>query len=220
MSPIESFLVIGRSILRHIAANEATVRRFDPEGVHQMRVGLRRFRAALSLFKQFFGDKQSGQIKAELKWLTEELAPARELDVYERSKVEPLGSALPSETGIEELADTLASRRAAAFDRAKAAVDSPRYRSLLLDTLQWLENGDWSKNPRRHGRSIAKFATKVLTRRTKKIKKKAGKLRKLDPGKRHKLRIAIKSCATEAISSRHCSLAIRGKSVCHNSRIA
>jgi triphosphatase len=93
---------------------------------------------------------------------------------------------------MKELADTLASRRAAAFNRAKAAVDSPRYRSLLLDTLQWLENGDWAKHRRRQGGPIERFAAKVLARRTKKAKEKAGKLRKLDPRQRHKLRIAVK----------------------------
>ena len=192
MSPVEAFLVIGRSILRHIAANEPAVRRSDPEGVHQMRVGLRRLRGAMALFKRLLGDKQSERIKSELKWLTGELAPARDLDVYERSKIEPLRGVLPGKTGMKELADTLSTRRAAAFNRAKAAIDSRRYRSLLLDTLQWLENGDWAKHRRRQGGPIERFAAKVLARRTKKAKKKAGKLRKLDPRQRHKLRIAVK----------------------------
>ena len=157
-----------------------------------MRVGLRRLRGAMALFKKLLGDKQSELIKSELKWLTGELAPARDLDVYERSKIEPLRSVLPGKTGMKEFADTLASRRAAAFNRAKAAVDSPRYRSLLLDTLQWLENGDWAKHRRRQGGPIERFVAKVLGRRTKKAKKKAGKLRKLDPRQRHKLRIAVK----------------------------
>jgi inorganic triphosphatase YgiF len=192
LSPIGAFLVIGRSILRHIAANEPAVRRLDSEGIHQMRVGLRRLRGAMALFKNLLGDKQSERIKSELKWLTGELAPARDLDVYERSKIEPLRGVLPGKTAMKELAETLASRRAAAFNRAKAAVDSPRYRSLLLDTLQWLENGDWAKHRRRQSGPIERFATKVLASRTKKAKKKAGKLRQLDPRQRHKLRIAIK----------------------------
>jgi triphosphatase len=191
MSPVEAFLVIGRSILRHIAANEPAVRRSDPEGVRQMRIGLRRLRGAMALFKKFLGDKQSERIKSELKWLTGELALARDLDVYEKSKIEPLRGVLPGKTGMKELADTLASRRAA-FNRAKAAIDSPRYRSLLLDTLQWLENGDWAKHRRRQGGPIERFAAKVLARRTKKAREKAGKLRKLDPRQRHKLRIAVK----------------------------
>jgi triphosphatase len=95
-------------------------------------------------------------------------------------------------TGMKELAETLASRRAAAFNRAKAAVDSPRYRSLLLDTLQWLENGYWPELRGRQGGPIERFAAKVLARRTRKAKKKAGKVRKLDPRQRHTLRIAVK----------------------------
>ena len=35
--------------VRDIAANEAAVRKSDSKGVHQMRVGLRRLRAAISL---------------------------------------------------------------------------------------------------------------------------------------------------------------------------
>ena len=42
MSPLKAFVVIGCSVLQHIAANESAARRSNPEGVHQMRVGLRR----------------------------------------------------------------------------------------------------------------------------------------------------------------------------------
>ena len=47
-----AFQVIGRSVLRHIAANEPAVRAADPEGVHQMRVGVRRLRAAIAVFSE------------------------------------------------------------------------------------------------------------------------------------------------------------------------
>jgi triphosphatase len=77
--------------------------------------------------------------------------------------------------------------------KAKDAVDSPRYRSLLLDTLDWLENGDWAKRARAGGhRRVERFAANILTRRTKKTMKKGKKLRELDARQRHKLRIAIK----------------------------
>ncbi len=48
----DAFATIGLACLRQIAGNEGAVRKGDPEGVHQMRVGLRRMRAALSLFKE------------------------------------------------------------------------------------------------------------------------------------------------------------------------
>src|SRR5258705_1607521 len=44
----EAFAVIGFSCLNHLAANEQAVRKEDFEGVHQMRVGLRRLRAAIT----------------------------------------------------------------------------------------------------------------------------------------------------------------------------
>ena len=193
ISTAGAFRIIGRSILRQITANESAVQRLDPEGVHQMRVGLRRMRAAISLFSELFGDEQTERIKSELKWLTGELAPARDLDVYERSKVEPLRRTAPMEPGMKELEAALETRRATAFDRAKIAVNSQHYRSLLLDTLQWLEIGNWARRSRRYGvRPIEWFATDVLARRTKKAMKKAKRLRQLLSLQRHKLRIVIK----------------------------
>lgn len=62
MSTANAFRVIARSALRHITANETPVQSLDPEGVHQIRVGLRRLRAAISLFSKLFGDKQTEQI--------------------------------------------------------------------------------------------------------------------------------------------------------------
>ena len=52
MSAIEGFQVIARSALRHFSGNADAIRKLDPEGVHQMRVGLRRLRAAISLFSK------------------------------------------------------------------------------------------------------------------------------------------------------------------------
>ena len=193
MSTTDAFRVIGRSILQQIAANKTAVESLDPEGVHQMRVGLRRLRAAMSLFAKLVGDQETEWIKSELKWLTSELALARDLDVYERSKVEPLRRSAPAGRGMKELEGELASRRAAAFGRARDAINSLRYRTLLLDTLQWLEIGDWARRSRRYRvRSVERFAANVLARRTKKAMKKAKRLRKLDSRHRHKLRIAIK----------------------------
>ena len=75
--------------------------------------------------------------------------------------------------------------------RAKDAVSSPRYRFLLLDTLCWLENGDWTKRSQRNGeRPIERFAAATLTRRTKKATKKAKKHgRGTNPFKKEWLRL-------------------------------
>ena len=193
MTTADAFRGIGRSILRHISANRAAVGRSDSEGVHQMRVGLRRLRAAMTLFSKLLGNKQTKRIKLELKWLTGELAPARDLDVYMRSKIVPMRGPAQAKRGMKELARALASRRHAAFVRATAAVASRRYRFLLLDSLQWIENGDWARRSRRSGQQpIERFAADILASRNSKAMKKAKKLRELGPRQRHKLRIAVK----------------------------
>jgi triphosphatase len=192
-STVEAFRAIGRSALRQIAANGPAVKNLDSEGVHQMRVGLRRLRAAISLFGELLGDRQTERIKSELKWLTGELAAAREFDVYRKNKIEPLRGVAPANRGMKELAGTLASRREAAFAKAKIAFNSPRNRQLLLDVLQWLETGDWAKRSRRYGhQAIERSATDILARRRKRIIKKAKRLRKLDAQQQHKFRIAAK----------------------------
>jgi len=60
------------------------------EGVHQMRVGLRRLRAAISLFGDIVTGRDTEVLKDELKWLTEELGPARDLDVLAKEAIAPL----------------------------------------------------------------------------------------------------------------------------------
>ena len=41
-----------------------------------MRVGLRRLRAAMSIFKALLQDVETEKLKTQLKWLTEQVGPA------------------------------------------------------------------------------------------------------------------------------------------------
>jgi len=197
MSTGEALHAIALGCLHHIAANEPAVRAHDAEGVHQMRVGLRRLRAAMAVFAELLDDEETARLKSELKWLTSELGPARDLDVYVTGNIRPLQRSLPDKRGIDALQSDLEARRAGAFTRAKKAVESPRYRTLLLDTLGWIESGHWTTTGDEliaalRRRAAGDFARDELARRAAKISKKAGKLAKLDARGRHKLRIAIK----------------------------
>src|SRR5262249_45187208 len=89
MTADEAFRVIARSAVRQFSGNADAVRNSDPEGIHQMRVGLRRLRAEISLFSKLLSGVGTQKIKAQLKWLTGELAPARELDVFVTENIEP-----------------------------------------------------------------------------------------------------------------------------------
>jgi inorganic triphosphatase YgiF len=192
-----AFQVIGLSCLQHLASDEDAVRKRDGEGIHQMRVGLRRLRAAISIFKGVLQDRQSQNIKAELKWLTEQLAPARDYDVFLEDSVQPMQEAQPQHSQMAVLHSALLQERAAGFAKAKNAVASERYRRLTLSAALWLADGNWSRygdsvRRRRRARPAKYLARETLTKRSKTIVKKIEKLEKLDAAHRHKLRIAIK----------------------------
>src|SRR5262249_2093424 len=77
-----AFRIIARSCLRQLIANQPATLRGDAEGLHQMRVALRRLRAVISLFGDMLGDRQTDAMKHKFKWITGELGPAREIDVF------------------------------------------------------------------------------------------------------------------------------------------
>ena len=190
----ESFQEIGRSVLRHIAANEPAVRASDPEGVHQMRVGVRRLRAVIAVFSELLECRQTEQIKRDLKWLAGKLGPVRDLDVFLKGTIDSFGGADPAMPGLSELRSEAVYRRDIAADAAKDAIESARYRLLVLAVLEWIEDGKWLKQSRPGGddRTIKEFAARLFDRRTRKARNKARKAGKLDAGQRHRLRIAIK----------------------------
>jgi triphosphatase len=193
----DAFIVIGFSCLRQIAGNELAVRARDPEGIHQMRVGLRRLRTVLSLFKDMLQGRETNRIKNQLKWLTEQLGPGRDSDVFVRKTVVPYLEHHPDRREFEVLAHDLEKERSAGFAKAQAAVEGERFRRLLLDCALWLIDGEWRNDDddlkrASRDRPAKTFAEEELARRTRKIVKRVRKLEKLDAKRRHKLRIAVK----------------------------
>jgi inorganic triphosphatase YgiF len=186
-----AFQVIGRSVLRHIAANEPAVNAADPDGVHQMRVGVRRLRAAIAVFSELLAGEQTEQIKRDLKWLAGKLGPVRDLDVFLKGKIESFEASDSPTAGLPELKSELTYRRDIAAESAKAAIATARYRLLVFNILEWIEDGKWLKRPQGK-RKIRSFAADLFERRTAKARRKAKKAGEVDAHARHKLRIAIK----------------------------
>ncbi|WP_424626881.1 CHAD domain-containing protein [Bradyrhizobium sp. SYSU BS000235] len=196
MRTSDAFRLVASMCLKQVVANRSAVLASDPEGIHQMRVGLRRLRTAISLFSDIIPGKKTDDIKVELKWLTAELSPSRELDVFVNGVVHPLeGSAHSAE--LRPLAAELSKRRDAALERAKAAVCSQRFRNLTLNVAEWLEIGRWRRPQdmllrERCEQPVEATAVAQLNRRWRKIRKRGRRLLELDATQRHKLRIQAK----------------------------
>jgi triphosphatase len=197
VSAREAFKTIALACLKQVIDNEPALLRGNPEGVHQMRVGLRRLRAAVSLFKALLHDPHTAAIKNELKWLGGELGPARELEVLVNRVVTPMKRQRRRWRGMPSLSHEFAERRDVALSRAQSALQSARFRALTLEVAGWLETGLWT-NPHddlarhRGDLPIEKFAFEQLARRWRKVRKKGRMLARLDARRRHRLRIQTK----------------------------
>ncbi len=94
------------------------------------------------------------------------------------------------------------------YRRAQEAVQSARFRTLILDTAEWVEAGPWSisEDPlmRAHrDMPIEIRAAEQLSQRRKKIRRRGAKIGDLSPEQLHGLRIQVKKAryAAEFFSS-------------------
>ncbi len=209
MTGAQAFQIIGASCLQHLMANEAIVRAAsEADAVHQMRVALRRLRAAITLFKNVVEDEQRGQIKAELKWMANVLGEARDLDVYITTVLEPARDQHGNDESYRQLLTEYRERRNQAYRTVQETIPSPRFANGILETAAWIQAGGWLQDKgklarRRRDQPVAELAEEELGRRWKKIIKRGRNLVELDPEERHQVRIEIKKLryATEFFES-------------------
>jgi triphosphatase len=193
-----AFKAIAGAALAQIADNARVLRRVRRiEALHQLRVGARRFRSAISLFKPMLADARIEHIKTELKWLTHEMDDARNLDVFIADTFRVAAKRHGDWIGLAQLGKALLSAQTKAYDRAEAAVTSERFRAFLLEAAAWIETGPWSRSKNGaiaalRGRPIAVAADQILSERRRKAIKRGRKLAELAPHARHELRIEIK----------------------------
>ncbi|WEK57196.1 MAG: CHAD domain-containing protein [Candidatus Brevundimonas phytovorans] len=181
-----AFRRIALACLAQVSANAELLRIVRrPEALHQMRVGLRRLRAAVGVFKPLLGEADRRRIETELKWLAGETDAARDLDVFLRDVFHPTALAAPS-PGLAPLGRHLLSARGRAYDRALAAVGAPRYALLMLETTAWIETAALPDDP------VEAFAVEALSRLHHQVERRARDLFDLDADARHHLRIRAK----------------------------
>jgi len=198
----QALTVIAREGLAHLTANEPCVLEGpDPEGIHQMRVALRRFRSALSIFRGLIPETQRAELADELRWLTDELGAARDWDVFLDELWSPVEAAFrdsphhaPAIAAFRSLAGLA---RARGRERAGAAVASPRYTTLLLRLGEWIETRGWRVGDRGAPAPgllapVRSRAGELLAKRHKQSRKRGAGFETLDSHHRHQLRIALK----------------------------
>jgi len=134
--------------LDQLQANEPVARLGDdPEGVHQMRVGMRRLRSAFTLFRDFLPSDRAQSLRGELRWLGRELGVARDLDVFLAETLELLASRFAEDAALKRLRDDTRELRDATYAHLRECLGSQRYARLVLQLGRWISARGWLDQP-------------------------------------------------------------------------
>jgi triphosphatase len=183
----------------HLLANQALAEAGQhPEGVHQMRVALRRMRSACSVLYRELGSPSLSGFNAEAKWLGQLLGAARDWDVFLTETMtapsEAVGADLFDFDGLRAAAEPY---RLAAYATLREALASPRYNRFQLSLRQWIEARGWRNEL--ENRPLAVLlepapvcACRILTQLHRKAVKRGEHFRRLEPSARHRVRVELK----------------------------
>ena len=177
MTIAEAFETIVHGCIKHYRLNEPLViRKAKAEALHQSRVAMRRLRSAFTLFRPAVEDIEFQHLRQELRWFTSQLGDARNLDVY-----------LERDLEVEER-ERLTRQREKVYDDVADAMNSHRFRRLLIDLVGWAAIGAW-RSSKHAQRSVGSFANRRLDKLWHSIVAASRDVAGMDEATRHELRI-------------------------------
>jgi triphosphatase len=195
MAVDHAFAAIVEHCVNHMVANDRAARRSEVEGVHQMRVALRRLRAMFKLFKAIIPEDERAHAVGEMKWISGTLGTARNWDVFAEHIAEVV-AAFPGNAALEAVVEMTAEQQKSAHVAARDTIASARYTDFVLQMLGALTRHRSEARPAGTSMLLAapirQLASPLLDRRYRKARKLAKKFEGLDVAQRHRFRIALK----------------------------
>jgi triphosphatase len=164
----------------------------DPEQVHDMRVAVRRMRAAMSVFREAL-PVRSQRLRDELKWVAGQLGEVRDLEV-QLEQFREWGRDMSEEdrASLAPLVERLEHRHADARVQVLLDLDSRRYERVVAGMTDMLQRGPLRRSP--PSRTPAAVAAPDLVgNRRRKVRKQGDSLDPSSPPEDfHTLRIRTK----------------------------
>lgn len=190
-------VVLGECLEQALANIPVTVGTDDPEGPHQLRVGLRRLRSALSAFRPALGREKLAPISDAARGIGATVGRIRDLDVLADEMVAPLLSRHPGEPGFAALLDAIHARRDLIREEVRAVLRGPDVTRFGFQTAGflagrgWLDPGDHGQTPRL-AEPVEKLARRQLDKRWKALSAYGRRAADLKIDQRHEMRKEIK----------------------------
>ena len=194
----DAFATILRSCLHHLlesmpAAEDGS----DPEGIHQLRVSLRRLRSAFDLMRSAGSLSKLEALRAEASWLARHLSPARDWDVFQTGTLPTIAKGCPSVTGFDALEQVAEESRSAAYNTVHQVLADRRCARFVIELGGWIEARGWRSDVPPEGlgqlaEPAINFAGRLLSERHMKALKRGRHFKSLSAEERHRVRLAIK----------------------------
>ncbi len=194
----DAFTRMLRACLHHLLQSlPAAADGRDPEGVHQLRVALRRLRSALHLMRPVSSLNKLEMLRSEAKWLASSLTDAREWDIFKSQTLPGIAKGCPSVTGFDALEEVAERRRIAAYHKVRFLLADHRCATFVLSLGAWIEARGWrsdisSENLSELTEPAIAFAQRTLAAQYAKVLKRGRRLKSMNPEQKHRLRLAVK----------------------------
>ncbi len=179
--------------LEHFTANWPALRETSaPESIHQMRVALRRLRAAVGVFRRAARCDALETAAARAKNIAATLGEARDWDVF-REGLDALRAPLCEEPSYAALLEAAEARRRRGHQAARRLIDEEATTRFIADLGAALAERPWRGDDRlEKPGSAKKFAAKALDRLHRRAGRGCEDLAALSVEERHEARIALK----------------------------
>jgi triphosphatase len=189
-----TFREIGRACLAHARANESLVRsKPSVDGVHQLRVALRRMRSALAAFRDVLPEPERRRKAETLRWIASGCGAARDWDVFRNQLLKPLSRHLEDEPGLARVTRAADAARRRAYREVQAMLETPRLTHSLLDIEAWWEQGSWAAGMGEWREApVREFARVVMRKLHRNVTKLGKNVAELQEAELHELRIRCK----------------------------
>ena len=187
LRPEDAFRATLLDCLAQITANAAALRNGrSVEGLHQLRVALRRLDTALDAFGREFSQDWLEELRGRGKILTARFSPARDLDVFvEKLVVEAKWGV---REGLPQLKARAESARDAAWEGVAACIASSDFESFTDDVAALAS----SQLPLSRDKRMSRAAERMLDRQCRRVKKRGKRAGSGREGDLHRLRIGLK----------------------------
>ncbi|MDE5466180.1 CYTH and CHAD domain-containing protein [Bradyrhizobium sp. CSS354] len=194
----EAFATILRSCFLHLLQSlPAAEDGRNPEGVHQLRVSLRRLRSALDLMRSVGALSNLDALRSEARWLAQDLSAARDWDVFQIETLPTIAKACPSVAGFDALGRAAAGRQSDAYRKAHDALEDRRCAIFLLGLGSWIEMRGWRNDVAAEDLSqlvepAVNFAQRILSEQYAKVLRRGRRFKSLSAEGLHRVRLATK----------------------------